>query len=47
MDYAWATINKYVGAWPPSEMAAMTLDKLYDWYDIAISIKDAETAATP
>jgi len=43
--YAWAIINKNIGAWPPSEMEGMTLDELYDWYDIACEIQDAETKA--
>ncbi len=41
---AWLLVNRYIGAWPPSEMAAMPLSKLYEWYDLARSLWEQEQA---
>jgi hypothetical protein len=38
-------INLYIGHWPPSEMQGMSLHELYDWYDRAIEIMQAQQEA--
>ena len=42
--HAWLLINRYIGHWPPSEMAEMPLSKLYEWYDLAHELWEQEQA---
>jgi hypothetical protein len=38
-------INKGIGAWSPSALLDMTLVDLYQWYDYAVELLEAEKEA--